>query len=61
MSGRGSVGASQVGLQFSVYPLRQEHLHPTIEAAVPTTRDNSVHDDSSEALLGRSQLSSPGD
>jgi uncharacterized protein YqgV (UPF0045/DUF77 family) len=24
----------QVGLQFSVYPLRQEHLHGAIEAAV---------------------------
>jgi uncharacterized protein YqgV (UPF0045/DUF77 family) len=131
MSGRGSVGASQVGLQFSVYPLRQEHLHPAIEAAVqaaaregvdvtvgrlstfapgeedsvfaavraafdaarsfgpavmvvtlssgppsegtvaeiqgtaadavPAPRDNRVHDDSSEALPGRSQLSSPSD
>jgi uncharacterized protein YqgV (UPF0045/DUF77 family) len=25
---------SQVGLQFSVYPLRQDHLHGAIEAAV---------------------------
>jgi hypothetical protein len=25
---------SRVGLQFSVYPLRQEHLRPAVEAAV---------------------------
>jgi hypothetical protein len=29
-----SAGEHQVGLQFSVYPLRQEHLHGAIEAAV---------------------------
>ncbi len=29
-----SAGESGVGLQFSVYPLRQEHLHAAIEAAV---------------------------
>ena len=61
MTANESTAQDQVGLQFSVYPLRQAHLHAAIEAAVPTTRDKSVHDDSPEALLGRSQLSSPGD
>jgi uncharacterized protein YqgV (UPF0045/DUF77 family) len=34
MSANHSEGERQVGLQFSVYPLRQEHLHGAIEAAV---------------------------
>jgi uncharacterized protein YqgV (UPF0045/DUF77 family) len=34
MSADVSSSESQVGLQFSVYPLRQEHLHGAIEAAV---------------------------
>jgi len=34
MSANESAGESQVGLQFSVYPLRQEQLQPAIEAAV---------------------------
>jgi uncharacterized protein YqgV (UPF0045/DUF77 family) len=34
MSAAESVVESQVGLQFSVYPLRQQHLHAAIEAAV---------------------------
>jgi uncharacterized protein YqgV (UPF0045/DUF77 family) len=29
-----STDESPVGLQLSLYPLRQEHLHPAIEAAV---------------------------
>jgi uncharacterized protein YqgV (UPF0045/DUF77 family) len=35
---------AQLGLQFSVYPLRQEHLHAAIEAAVraATTADLEV-------------------
>ncbi len=38
MSAQESAGKSGVGLQFSVYPLRQEHLHPAIEAAVQGCR-----------------------
>jgi uncharacterized protein YqgV (UPF0045/DUF77 family) len=34
MSADVSSSERQVGLQFSVYPLRQEHLHAAIEAAV---------------------------
>ena len=34
MSANHSEIERQVGLQFSVYPLRQEHLHAAIEAAV---------------------------
>ena len=56
MSGRGSVGASQVGLQFSVYPLRQEHLHPTIEAAVQAAAREGV-----DVTVGRLSTFAPGE
>jgi hypothetical protein len=35
-------GARQVGLQFSLYPLRQEHVRPAIEAAVNATAAEGV-------------------
>jgi len=56
MSGRGSVGASQVGLQFSVYPLRQEHLHPAIEAAVQAAAREGV-----DVTVGRLSTFAPGE
>jgi len=34
MSTSESTAQDQVGLQFSVYPLRQAHLHAAVEAAV---------------------------
>jgi len=42
VSARDSAGESQVGLQFSVYPLRQEHLHPAIQAAVQAAAKQGV-------------------
>ena len=57
MSGRGSVGASQVGLQFSVYPLRQEHLHPTIEAAVQA----AARREGVDVTVGRLSTFAPGE
>jgi hypothetical protein len=33
---------AQVGLQFSLYPLRQEHLRPAIEAAVQAAAAEGV-------------------
>ena len=35
-------GENQLGLQFSVYPLRQSHLHAAIEAAVQAAADAGV-------------------
>jgi len=34
MNAEAPATSAQIGLQFSVYPLRQEHLHAAIEAAV---------------------------
>ena len=56
MSARESTGESQVGLQFSVYPLRQEHLHPAIEAAVRAAAVAGV-----DASVGRLSTFAPGD
>ncbi len=56
MSARDSAGESQVGLQFSVYPLRQEHLHPAIEAAVQAAAQEGV-----EVTVGRLSTFAPGD
>ena len=36
MSAQQSVSERQASLQFSAYPLRQEHLHGAMEAAVQT-------------------------
>ena len=56
MSVRESASESQVGLQFSVYPLRQEHLHAAIEAAVKAAAAEGV-----EITVGRLSTFAPGD
>jgi len=42
MNARASADESQVGLQFSLYPLRQEHVRPAIEAAVQAAAAEGV-------------------
>ena len=42
MSSLASKAQDQVGLQFSVYPLRQAHLHAAIEAAVKAAARTGV-------------------
>ena len=56
MNPRASADESQVGLQFSVYPLRQEHLHPAIEAAVQAAAKQGV-----EVTVGRLSTFASGD
>jgi uncharacterized protein YqgV (UPF0045/DUF77 family) len=56
MSEQEPAHASQVGLQFSVYPLRQEHLHPAIEAAIRAAAGEGV-----DARVGRLSTFAPGD
>lgn len=56
MSGRESASESQIGLQFSVYPLRQEQLHPAIEAAVQAAAKEGV-----SVKVGRLSTFAPGD
>ena len=56
MSAREAASESQVGLQFSVYPLRQEHLHPAIEAAVQAATQEGV-----DVTVGRLSTFAPGD
>ena len=46
----------QVGLQFSVYPLRQAHLHAAIEAAVQAAAAAGV-----DVTVGRLSTFAPGD
>ena len=46
----------QVGLQFSVYPLRQAHLHAAIEAAVRAAAKAGV-----DGTVGRLSTFAPGD
>ena len=46
----------RVGVQFSVYPLRQEHLHPAIEAAVKAAACEGL-----EVTVGRLSIFAPGD
>jgi uncharacterized protein YqgV (UPF0045/DUF77 family) len=46
----------QVGLQFSVYPLRQAHLHTAIEAAVQAAAKAGV-----DVTVGRLSTFAPGD
>jgi uncharacterized protein YqgV (UPF0045/DUF77 family) len=46
----------QVGLQFSVYPLRQAHLHAAIEAAVQAAAKAGV-----DVTVGRLSTFAPGD
>lgn len=56
MSADESARERQVGLQFSVYPLRQEHLHPAIEAAVRAAARQGVN-----VTVGRLSTFAPGD
>ena len=56
MSVRESASESQVGLQFSVYPLRQEHLQPAIEVAVQAAARQGV-----EVTVGRLSTFAPGE
>jgi hypothetical protein len=42
MTAREPSSDAQVGLQFSLYPLRQEHLRPAIEAAVQAAAAEGV-------------------
>jgi uncharacterized protein YqgV (UPF0045/DUF77 family) len=56
MSPDESVGESRVGLQFSVYPLRQEHLQPAIEAAVQAAAQEGV-----DVTVGRLSTFASGD
>jgi|SRR5664280_308525 len=56
MSIEEAAGESRVGLQFSVYPLRQEHLHPAIEAAVQAAARQGV-----DVTVGRLSTFAPGD
>jgi len=48
--------ADQVGLQFSLYPLRQAHLRPAIVAAVQAARAAGV-----EVTVGRLSTFGQGD
>jgi uncharacterized protein YqgV (UPF0045/DUF77 family) len=56
MSELASEAQDQVGLQFSVYPLRQTHLHAAIEAAVQAAAATGVH-----VTVGRLSTFAPGD
>ena len=49
------VAPDQVGLQFSVYPLRQAHLHAAIEAAVQAAAKAGVN-----VTVGRLSSFAPG-
>ena len=51
-----SADEGQVGLQFSIYPLRQEHLHPAIEAAVRAAAREGV-----DVTVGHLSSFAPGD
>jgi len=51
-----SAGESRVGLQFSVYPLRQEHLHAAIEAAVQAASTVGL-----DVTVGQLSSFAPGD
>ena len=55
MSGHELERAGEVGLQFSVYPLRQERLQPAIEAAVQAAAREGV-----DITVGRLSTFAPG-
>ena len=55
MRTEGSSTVERVGLQFSLYPLRQEHLRPAIEAAVQAAAAEGV-----EVTVGRLSTFAPG-
>jgi hypothetical protein len=56
MSGDEAPAHDQIGLQFSVYPLRQAHLHAAIEAAVHAAAEAGVG-----VTVGRLSTFAPGD
>ena len=56
MSGHELERAGEVGLQFSVYPLRQERLQPAIEAAVQAASKKGI-----DVTVGRLSSFAPGD
>jgi len=56
MSSLSSEAQDQVGLQFSVYPLRQAHLHAAIEAAVQAAATAGL-----DVMVGRLSTFAPGD
>lgn len=56
MSANQPASEPQLGLQFSVYPLRQEHLHGAIEAAVRAATAAGL-----EATVGRLSTFAAGD
>jgi len=56
MTGSTRAEHDQVGLQFSVYPLRQAHLHAAIEAAVRAAAEAGV-----DVEVGRLSTFAPGD
>ena len=56
MSASEAASAHQVGLQFSVYPLRQEHLHGAIEAAVGAAAKAGL-----DVTVGKLSSFAPGD
>lgn len=56
MNAEEPVAEGQVGLQFSLYPLRQEHLRPAISAALQATTTAGL-----EARMGQLSSFAPGD
>ena len=55
MNAPASADESQVGLQFSLYPLRQEHVRPAVEAAVQAAAAEGV-----DVTVGRLSTFAPG-
>lgn len=56
MSGTEEVETQEVGLQFSLYPLRQAHLRPAIEVAVQTATREGI-----EVTIGKLSIFAQGD
>jgi hypothetical protein len=56
MSLEARTAPGQVGLQFSVYPLRQEHVRPAIAAAVQAAAREGV-----DVTVGRLSSFAPGE
>jgi uncharacterized protein YqgV (UPF0045/DUF77 family) len=56
MSANEAANAHRVGLQFSVAPLRQEHLHEAIEAAVGAAAEAGL-----DVTVGQLSTFAPGD
>jgi uncharacterized protein YqgV (UPF0045/DUF77 family) len=56
MTAAETTAQGKVGLQFSVYPLRQEHLHPAIEAAAQAAAREGV-----DVTVGRLSTFAPGE